>query len=102
MSSRLAWLEPTKSARVRIVNASAPPRLRSPAAETALKPVNSAWFESRGGANASPNATGAGVSTKTESFVYETALRRRLSYAGVEFASGAHPPGNGASVTFAQ
>ena len=102
MSSRLAWSEPTRSARVRIVNASAPPRLRSPAAETALKPVNSAWFESRGGANASPNATGAGDSTKTAWFVDETALRRRLSYADAEFASGAHPPGNGASVTFAQ
>ena len=101
MSSRLAW-STTRSARVRIVNASAPPRLRSPAAETAFEPVNCAWFESRGGANASPNATGAGDSTKTAWSVGESALRRRLAYAGAEFASGAHPPGNGASVTFAQ
>mmetsp|Transcript_5242 Transcript_5242/g.21168 ORF Transcript_5242/g.21168 Transcript_5242/m.21168 type:complete len:219 (-) Transcript_5242:1419-2075(-) len=102
MSSRLALTEPTRSARVRIVNASAPPRLRSPAAETALEPVNSAWFESRGGANASPNATGAGDSKNTAWPVAVSALRRRLSYSDAEFASGAHPPGNGASVTFAQ
>jgi hypothetical protein len=102
MSSRLALSEPTRSARVRIVNASAPPRLRSPAAETALEPVNSAWFESRGGANASPNATGAGDSKNTAWSVAVSALRRRLSYFDAEFASGAHPPGNGASATFAQ